>query len=54
MATKEVRFDKWCKSCKYRFRKETEDPCNDCLNEPSNENSTKPILYVKSRKETSK
>ena len=43
---KEVLFDKWCKTCKYRFKGEAEDPCNDCLNEPSNNDSTKPIEYV--------
>lgn len=48
MATKEVRFDKWCRSCKYRFRNETEDPCNNCLDNPSNEDSTKPVEYKKS------
>ena len=46
MAKKEVRFDIWCKTCRYRFRKETEDPCDNCLSEPANDNSTKPIEYI--------
>lgn len=43
----EVRFDIWCPKCKYKDRKETLDPCNDCLDSPSNIDSTKPVMFVK-------
>ena len=33
---KEVYFDQYCKSCKHNGLKESKDPCNDCLAEPSN------------------
>lgn len=47
---KEVDFHEYCAKCKYRFREETEDPCNDCLDHPVNQNSKKPILYIPSKK----
>lgn len=40
---KEVYFDQYCKSCKYHGLEESKDPCNDCLAEPSNTNSHKPM-----------
>lgn len=42
---KEVYFDQYCKSCKRNGLKESKDPCNDCLAEPSNTNSHKPMNY---------
>lgn len=42
---KEVYFDQYCKSCKHHGLKESKDPCNDCLVEPSNTNSHKPMNY---------
>lgn len=42
---KEVYFDQYCKSCKYHGLEESKDPCNDCLAEPSNTNSHKPMNY---------
>lgn len=42
---KEVRFDIYCKSCVYKNLKETDDPCNDCLDHPSNSNTAKPVWY---------
>lgn len=42
---KEVYFDQYCKSCKYHGLEESKDPCNDCLTEPSNTNSHKPMNY---------
>ena len=38
---KEVYFDQYCKSCKHHGLEE----CNDCLAEPSNTNSHKPMNY---------
>lgn len=43
--TKEVRFDQYCKSCEFKDLEETKDPCNDCLNEPCNINSHKPVYW---------
>ena len=42
---KEVRFDLYCKTCKDYKTNEWEDPCNECLNEPSNEDSHKPVNW---------
>lgn len=42
---KEVHFDKYCELCEYRDKKDNEDPCWDCLDTPSNENSHKPIFF---------
>ena len=45
MNTKEVWFWDWCPKCKYCDLKESEDPCDDCLSEPSNEDSHKPVYF---------
>lgn len=45
MAEKEVYFDEYCKTCKYENLAEEEDPCYDCLQYPSNEDSHKPIRW---------
>lgn len=42
---KEVYFDQYCKTCKHEKLKQTENPCYDCLNEPYNENSHKPVYW---------
>ena len=43
--TKEVYFYKYCPECKYQDVVETDDPCNECLTNPSNENSHKPVKF---------
>lgn len=40
---KMVDFKKYCKTCKYKDLEEKFDPCNDCLAEPMNANSDKPV-----------
>lgn len=45
MATKEVRFDEYCKLCEHYKKSEAEDPCWDCLNQGWNEDSHKPIMF---------
>ena len=40
-----VEFDKWCKECEYYEKKETEDPCFDCLEDPVNEYSHRPTQF---------
>ena len=42
---KEVRFDIYCKKCKYKDKPENEDPCWDCLVETVNQNSHKPVYF---------
>lgn len=42
---KEVYFDKYCNSCKNKNTDEVKDPCNECLDNPSNVNSHKPVNY---------
>lgn len=40
-----VDFYKYCEICKHRTKDEIEEPCRDCLNEPVNKNSEKPVYY---------
>lgn len=42
---REVNFEKYCKTCENRKKDEKFDPCNDCLEEPMNENSEKPVYW---------
>lgn len=41
-----VDFYKYCKTCKHEKKKENEDPCWDCLNTPTNQDSRKPVEWV--------
>lgn len=45
-----VEFDKWCPSCKHESKDESEYPCWECLEEPVNENSRKPVFYREANK----
>lgn len=42
-----VRFDKWCDSCQYYKADPDKDdnPCNECLTDPVNEDSQKPTRW---------
>ena len=42
---KEVRFDIYCKQCKYIDKKENNDICDECLSYPMNEHSCKPRKF---------
>ena len=46
---KEVYFGQYCKTCKFEKDDENdvESPCYDCLAEPVNAYSHKPVKYVK-------
>lgn len=44
---KEARFDIYCDSCKHHDTPGFEDPCNDCLNETSVEDSHVPMYHKK-------
>ena len=39
-----VNFE-WCKSCKHKDKAEDEEPCRDCLDEPTNLHSEKPVKW---------
>ncbi len=45
MAEKFVDFYKYCKKCKHKDKKEIEEPCDDCLEMPVNDDSHKPVLF---------
>ena len=47
---KEVYFGEYCKTCMYCDEAETDDPCDDCLSEPVNVYSHKPVKYVEKEK----
>lgn len=44
-AYKEVYFGEYCKNCKYWEKKENEEPCDECLENPVNLYSHKPVNY---------
>ncbi len=41
-----VRYDKWCVKCKYKDRDENKDPCEECLENPTNINTERPINFT--------
>ena len=47
---KEVYFDEYCKTCKYLNLDETEKVCDECLSEPTNLYSHKPINWEEESK----
>lgn len=44
-AYKEVYFIEYCKKCKHKKLKDTEEPCSECLGEPTNLNTHRPVKY---------
>ncbi len=42
---KEVYFDQYCKTCEYWLLNDADEPCNECLDNPTNTESHKPINY---------
>lgn len=47
---KEVYFNEYCETCKYKDLEESEEPCNECLTNPVNEHSHKPVKYEEATK----
>lgn len=45
-----VDFAQYCKTCKYKEYREEETPCCDCISEPMNLNSHKPVLYEEAKR----
>lgn len=43
--TKEVNFNRWCRRCKHRRLPENEEPCEECLTNPVNYDSHKPVKF---------
>lgn len=35
----------WCDECKYKNQAENQDPCYDCLQEPVNIDSRRPVYF---------
>lgn len=42
---KEVYFHKYCETCEHRKVENTEEPCDECLSEPTNLNTHRPAKY---------
>ena len=42
-----VDFKTYCTKCKYWMTSEYDSPCNECLMNPTNEHSTKPVNFEK-------
>lgn len=40
-----VKFEEYCKTCKYRDLTEDKEPCCECLDYPVNEYSHKPVNW---------
>jgi hypothetical protein len=51
---KEVYFHEYCESCKHTDVKNHEEPCNECLSNPTNLYSHKPVNYEKAAKKKKK
>ena len=42
---KEVYFDQYCETCEYWLLNDADEPCNECLDNPTNTESHKPVNY---------
>lgn len=49
-----VAFHEYCYKCKHRDLYGYEEPCNECLNNPTNVNSRKPVKYEEDEKKVNK
>lgn len=47
---KEVYFHEYCKMCKHWDKNENQDPCFECLDEPVNQYSHKPLKFEEKEK----
>ena len=48
--TKEVFFHEYCPKCKHKDTVETDDPCNECLDNGANLDSHKPVNFKEADK----
>ena len=44
---KEVYFDQYCETCKHKELEQHKEPCDECLSNPTNLYSHKPVKYEK-------
>lgn len=42
---KEVLYGDYCRNCKYEEAPESDDPCDECLENPGREFSHKPLKF---------
>ena len=42
---KEVYYEQYCKKCKHWELDDAEDPCDECLGTPMNQDSHKPVYF---------
>lgn len=49
-----VDFEKYCETCEHKDIEETEDPCTECLESPTNLFSHKPVKWEEKKKKTKK
>lgn len=42
---REVHFEKYCKICKHEDKRDYEEPCDECLQNPVNRHSRKPVKF---------
>lgn len=42
---KEVYFGLYCKTCEHYSKDQDQEPCNECLTEPMNQYSHKPVKW---------
>lgn len=47
---KEVYYDQYCEICKHEKTPEVDEPCNECLSEPVNLYSHKPVKFEEKNK----
>lgn len=46
---REVMYHKYCESCKYKDKKNYEDPCDECLSEPARLHTEKPLKFEEAK-----
>lgn len=49
-----VDFKKYCKTCEHKDKKENEDPCAECLENPMNLYSQKPVKWEEKKNKKEK
>ena len=50
---KEVYFDQYCEKCKNHDLEEDKEPCSECLSEPVNQYSHKPVKWEEAERKKS-
>lgn len=40
-----VNFDAYCNDCEHVEKMSTEEPCNECLSNPVNQHTDKPVMF---------